>query len=323
MESLVKASKPQSGYGRLASLIMPTIILVAAIIISLNTYNDSRRSELASFNDRATVTANGMTNRLNEYRNLLFSSAAFLSANDEVTQTQWTKFFLSQDAFSRYQGISAISYVKLVNDEDLSAFVTKMRTSDYFGPSYAIRNRAAGPQHALVYATASNNDVKAVLGYDMLSDPMRKAVFEAAASKNVPIGSPPITLATGYKGFFVTLPHKVNGQVDGYVLMSFRFNDLMKAQTTLLGNGLSFRLSDVTDAKKPVTLYTSPQWSNSNDSYTRDITVGGRQWQLVITEPNQNHNGDYFVPAVIMATSLVLVVALYAVLRNEHAARNR
>ena len=292
------------------------VILAAAVAISVNTFNDSRDVALNSFTERSRLTADSMTNRLNGYRDLLYSGRALLDSSQQVTMVEWNRFFRSQDTFRRYEGVSSISYIQNVSEADLPEFTALMRSPNYFGPGYTTNKLSSGPVHGLATVYSSDNDVSSAVGLDLFSDATRKPVYDKAAAQNTAIASPPYKLATGYQGFIVVLPRIINDNVDGFVLVSFRFDDVMRSLLPLNDGTLTYQVTDVSGGINQH-IYTSKNWSNNNDVYTRQLDVGGRTWKLEIAEANDRHTGNYFVPGIIMTTAIVLVAALYVSLRRE------
>jgi signal transduction histidine kinase/CHASE1-domain containing sensor protein len=107
----------------------------------------------------------------------------------------------------------AVSVNVLVTGGELDAFEDAVRSA---GPArfkvteYAAdggRVPAARRDRHLVIALIDPQDGNdQALGFDMLADPMRAALFDRAVAAGEPVGSPPMRLAQGVNGFMVVRP---------------------------------------------------------------------------------------------------------------------
>ena len=302
----------------LTALLAPAAIIILAIIISVNV-NDRFQSELLHrFNHDAEHVLRRATDRLDNYRDFLYGGRALVMSSQSVTPAEWKNFYNQQSIFARYPGISSVAYVKNVATADLPAFEQQMRTEEYFGSSYRLKAQSDRAYHGLVSMYVAQNDLTPIVGLDLFKQDDRNEIYREAEAKGSIIASPPIQLATGYRGYFSVLPVNVGDKLDGYVLISFRYEDLMKR--LFADENFGYKVTDVTEAE-PTELYASVAYDTRGYQQTSVIDVGGRQWQVTITKPIDKRPVGYLLPHAIVATSAVLALAIYLMPRTRYRKR--
>lgn len=293
----------------ISRLVAPLVILALAAVLSFGIADRFNTELLDRFEQDAQDSLELATARLDNYRDLLYAGRAFVVSNQEVSAGGWKSFYNQQSVFERYPGVSSIAYVKSVATADLPAFQAAMRSEKYFGPSYRLGEMSQRPFHGLVTEYVSHNDMSALEGRDMLRLDDRYAVYAAAEAKGSIVSSPPIRLATGYEGFFSVLPVYKQDRLDGYVLSSFRFDDLMRA--LFEDESFGYEVTDVT-GDTPTRLYKSAAYNPKGNMSEQTIEVGERRWKVVMTRDVEDRPVGYLLPAAIMTTALILALTLYA-----------
>jgi hypothetical protein len=290
-------------------LVAPLIILALAAVLSIGIADRFNTELLDRFEQDAEDSLELATVRLDNYRDLLYAGRAFVVSSQKVTSGEWKSFYNQQAVFERYPGVSSIAYVRNVATEDLPAFQVEMRSPEYFGPSYALGEMSQRPFHGLVTDYVSHNDLTAIEGMDLLRLDDRYAVYAAAEAKGTVVLSPPFKLATGYEGFFSVLPVYRDDELDGYILSSFRFDDLMRA--LFEDESFGYEVTDVT-TDEPTRLYKSAAYSPNGNALEQTVEVGERRWKVVMTRDAEDRPAGYLLPAAIMTTALILALTLYA-----------
>lgn len=295
-------------FALLGALVAPLIIVVLAGILSLNVADRFSTELLSRFEKESQDSLRLATIKLDNYRDLLYAGRAFALSSESVTGGEWKSFYNQQSVFERYPGVSSITYVESVRTEDLRAFETKMKSAGYFGPSYELKEMSDRETHGLATAYVSQNDLSAIVGLDLLRLDDRYAVYTSAEAKGTVVASPPFKLATGYRGFFSVLPVYRADRLEGYVLTSFRFDDLMKK---LFEDGsFGYEVTDVT-TNEPQRLYRSASYDPRGNMSEQTLQVGERSWKVVMTREVEERPAGHLLPAAIMTTALVLAATLY------------
>lgn len=304
----MKAKRKRMPRLNISRLVAPLVILALAAILSFGIADRFNTELLDRFEQDAEDSLELATIRLDNYRDLLYAGRAFVVSNQELNAGEWKSFYNQQAIFERYPGVSSIAYVKSVATADLPAFQEQMRAPEYFGPSYSLGEMSQRPFHGLVTDYASRNDMSAIEGMDLLRLDDRYAVYAAAEAKGTIVSSPPFKLATGYEGFFSVLSVYKQDRLDGYVLSSFRFGDLMRA--LFQDESFGYEITDITTAKQ-TQLYKSTAYNPTGNQLERTLEVGDRRWKVIMTRDVEDRPVGYLLPAAIMTTALILALTLY------------
>lgn len=291
----------------LSALTAPVIIVVLAILLAWAVADRFHIEQTDRFKRDAENTLLVTTANLDNYRDLLYAGRAFALSSDTVTNAEWRSFYNQQAIFERYPGVSSVSYVSNVTSDELPSFEVMLKTGDYFGATFMLKPQSDRWEHGITKAYVSQNDLSAVLGMDLLAAQDRYDVYKRAEAKNSIVSSPPFKLATGYDGFFSVLPVYSGNVVDGYVLTSFRFEDLMKRLFSDRSYG--YRVTDVTDSPKSV---YSAGYNSQHNHLSQTLMVGDRSWRVDISQKAPRRPLGDLLPAAIIVTSLILATTLYA-----------
>lgn len=291
----------------ISDVVAPLIIIILAGVLSIGV-SDRFTTELTSrFTNDANTVIRLATNSLDKYRDLLYSGRAFVASSDDVTNLEWQTFYAQQAIFQRYQGVSSVAYVKSVPTSDVATFERTMKTPEYFGSTFSIRKQSTRQLHGYVSAYVSQSDMSAILGIDLLAADDRYEVYKKAETTGSIVSSPQVHLATGYDGFFNILPVYKQNVLDGYVLTSFRTEELMKELFS--DDSFGYKVVDVTS--KPTTLYEK-DFDISQNVLSQKLEVGGRTFKVEVSRPIQKKVAGYLLPAGIMATAVIMATTLYA-----------
>jgi CHASE1-domain containing sensor protein len=292
------------------------LVLLAFMISSVarNASNLLHQNSTEKYNWEISQMSGDLQSTLNNYSNFLYSGRGLILADPDVTNGEWQNFYDSQSTFSRFPGMSSIYYAQVVNASQKNAFVAQMRSNPILGPSYTIKPAGDRSQYLIATLVSSVNNVKAN-GFDLYSTANRKTVYDAAATTGAPVASEQFVLGTGVKGMFIALPVTRDQSVNGFVAVSLRSEDFFsKIIDTNKLNTSSLMISDVTDSKSPVVLYTSanslPVASDKQRSV--NIAFGTRTWKLDFRTPTTvaEHLNEIIVPRLILFVGILLVFIL-------------
>lgn len=313
----LKQAAESRGY-RLGLLIGPLIIIVLAGILSLNVSERFQREQIDKFETQAHDALHFATIKLDNYSNLLYTGRAFVLGSQAITAQEWKTFYNHQSVFSRYPGVNSVAYVSNVSTQDLAAFEAKMATNDYFGSSYQLKDVSERSSHGLISVVVNESELAEVIGLDLTARPERYEVYKAAEEKEAIVASPPTRLATGYDGFFTVMPVRKGEKLDGYVLTSFRFDDLMKE--LFEDDSLEYKVTDVT-SDTPITLYSSLTDRGAVNTFEDIVDVGGRRWKVELSKKADDRPLGYLLPVAILTTGIVMAMTLYAYSRISSTER--
>jgi PAS domain S-box-containing protein len=220
------------------------------------------------FELRVQEIAGALRNRILDYEQVLKGAVALFHASQRVERSEWATYVRALDLQASYPGIRAIGYVQLDHGR---APVT------YVEPADALNARA--------------------IGFDLYSDPARRAAMQQARDTGEPVLSAPVQLLRDRDepqrtGAVMFLPVYRGGatpaamqerrtRLVGFVYGSFRVRDLVE-RTVGDPTGIRLRFIDVTDRDAPVVLFEPDTASRAAAQLERaePIIVRSRTWRL-------------------------------------------
>ena len=310
---------------------LPLVIFVAVLAIGLAMTFFVYRAEEAVIESRFGVYADDSADRVRERveQHIAFLQAAhsfFSALKGEVTHDGFATFVDGLDLDNKLAGIQGIGYARLipVGDEQV---VDQLLTRNYGAghtvwPEQTDQDRRA----SIVLLEPDNERNDVALGYDMFSEPTRRAAMIGAIGIDGPYASAPVELvqeitSDKQSGFLVYVPlrsadtSRVGGEVLGFVYAPFRAGDLHEAALRRsLSLPVVIETTDVTlGSASP--LYRSPDFDNiaKNSAFevTRNFNVAGRNWQMrVVSTPAFGTRTPSPGVFALGSISLLLAVAL-------------
>jgi signal transduction histidine kinase len=132
------------------------------------------------FQSDAKQTAGEIEQRLQEYRSALRAVAGlFKATNGAVTSAQWKNFINDLAPEKYFPGLYGVGYAKLLTPDEISAHVARLRADGF--NDYALHPAGERALYApITYLSMYDDLPPADLGFDMLTEPSRRAAMEKA-----------------------------------------------------------------------------------------------------------------------------------------------
>ena len=204
-----------------------------------------------------------------------------------------------------YPGVQAFEWAPLVLPNERADAET-IGARNYPGFAMVEINPKGGMQpvsirdgyYPVYYVEPLHGNEKAV-GFDLYSNPTRRAAIDAATDHRMLQATARITLVQetgdqyGFLVFYPVFDHTTAAGVEflrGLVLGVFRIGDVVNSdQKPLSDGGMTVEIRDLDAAPSESLLYpkspSSRPGAANRISATRDLSIGGRHWQVVVTEP--------------------------------------
>ncbi|MBL6750769.1 MAG: EAL domain-containing protein [Nevskia sp.] len=325
---------------------MSAAFAVAAlgIAISCAAFRFSRNSEDAEarlrFEQRAAETAAGVQERLRDYRQVLTGAAAILSISGAPDGRQWHDYVASLHIDDAYPGILGIGFVPLVPAAGVPALEASARSEGLAG--FQVWPQGDRPAYAPVrYLEPVNVRNRRALGYDVLSDAVRRQALEQARDRGTPVLTGPVRLvqedqqepqagAVLYvpvyrRGVPLDSVEQRRAALAGWVSGPFRMGDLMHALIGAAIPGIDVALYDGAAAADHV-MFSSAGPGAVIPWAERDVAfdVDGRTWLLRLAAAPAFAGRSDQAPLILGAgilISLLLAAVIAAFGRSERRAR--
>jgi diguanylate cyclase (GGDEF)-like protein len=266
--------------------------------------NARRQAEQAlesSFNFRVRETNERIQQRLQIYEQVLRATAGLFRASNEVSRQEFRLFVDSLRLAQNYPGIQGIGYADVVPPPEKEKHIEAVRKSGF--PDYAIK-----PGHerdfytSIIYLEPFTGRNPRAFGYDMFSEPTRRAAMELARDTGMTAMSGKVTLVqeddkdvqAGFLMYYpiyhddaAGTPLERRANLAGWVYAPFRINDFMRG---LNGEGtLELDIEIYDESISDSSLMFDADKSISAASQARElrsinqVTAGNRSWTVATT----------------------------------------
>ena len=228
-----------------------TLALTAAAWVGIE---HGRFEEARSQFERRTESAEAAVRaRMRSYEQVLRSAAALMAADSNVSRREFHDFIGHLGLDERFPGIQAVGFAERVAADDLAVHMRRMHAD---GPAdYVIRPDGDRPDYfPIVFNEPYTGRNAKVLGFDMYSEPVRRAAMDLArdsagtsiTGKLVLAGEPFRGAQPQQPGFIMYVPvfrrdarllspAARDSVLAGFVFSPFRAHDMMRG---LLDDGL-------------------------------------------------------------------------------------
>jgi signal transduction histidine kinase len=197
-----------------------TLTAVAASLVTVA----ARDRDTARFSNDAQAARDRVQTRVDTYTALLHGAQALFAASEQVQAHEFRTYVEQLELGTRYKGIQGIGFSRLLDPPGARSDSASIAAALRAGGSEAARRwslpRTAGAppaegaeaeHHAIVYLEPLDRRNRAALGFDMYSEPTRRAAMDRARDLGRPAASDPVTLvqeidADKQAGFLIYVP---------------------------------------------------------------------------------------------------------------------
>jgi signal transduction histidine kinase len=288
---------------------------------------EARQRAKIAFDAEVAEVRSDLDATLSAYTQLLRGAAALFAASPHVSREDWHAYISSLNLEQGYPALQAVAFAPTITDAELNGFVQEMRDSGL--PGFVVRPPGKGEQHVVIsYAeppTDANAKARSV-GFDLWSDPGRRAVMEAARVA----GEPRITrkmvlkideLSNPVPAFIMFVPVRRPHQdrVHGYVLSPFRMSALMTELLAHKGKNISLSIHDGEDTRAEQLFFSNhPSADVEQAQFVRreSFAVAGQTWTLIFasrTTGSMAESGRD--PFKLLAGGVLASLLLFALIR--------
>lgn len=262
-------------------------------------YRASIQEQRIEFESRTRHLEDCIVRRITYYEQVLHGVRGFYLNQYKMKPHEFAGYIDALGIEKNFPGIQGISFVPLVSDAQKTAHISTARKSGL--GNYNIKPEGKRPSYAPVTLIEPFNERNArVLGFDYLSDPIRKATIEKARDEDLAVISEKLVLKqedghAAQAGFLMFLPaYRQNAahdtlaarraNIDGWFAASFRMDDLMASTLDEYTRGLGIEVFDGGITSEHSQMYGLPVSARQRlfPRYEAVVPVefGGRQWAI-------------------------------------------
>ncbi|MDP1656351.1 MAG: EAL domain-containing protein [Hylemonella sp.] len=332
------------------ALFIPAIFLLLGLVLTYFLQSSAREAAREALHDefkfRVSEVLGNIDRRLQSYEQILESTAGLFAASNQVGRGDFAEYIRALKLEGKYPGIQGVGFAKRVQDEDKARHVGEMRISGL--ANYDIRPAGQRDVYTpIVYLEPSTWRNHRAIGYDMYSEPVRRAALEKSRDEGKVRISGKVRLVQEtdqdlQSGFLMYLPvyqrkaalptiEERRANLIGWVYAPFRMNDLM---TGILGErfgevGATLNLEifdgDSLQASQQMFSTDGQRHENAQFHAVQRIPLFGHQWTVVIDSlapfeaRMRSDKANIIVLAGTMASMLLALVAWLLVTARERA----
>ncbi len=153
-------------------------LLVTALAARHHEMNDDQNAK-QEFHFACAEIQLRIEERLRAHEQILRAGVAFFADNNGVTRGEWRDFAARQKISRKLPGIQGLGFARLIPREQLARHTQEIRDEGF--PDYRIRPEGERETYSsIIYLEPFTDRNLRAFGYDMLSEPVRRAALERA-----------------------------------------------------------------------------------------------------------------------------------------------
>jgi len=278
------------------------LVLVGGLGLSLALWNHSRelsRSEAqVYFEFRTRDALSRIEQRLLAYEQVLRGVSGLFRADRDLNRAEFAKYVTALSLDEHFPGIQGVGYSLAVQPERLAQHIAAIRKEGF--PTYTLRPEGQRPLYtSIIYLEPFRDRNLRAFGYDMFSEPIRKAAMERARDLDHTAISGKVKLVQETEqdvqaGFLMYVPvYREGAPLDsigsrrrhllGWAYSPFRMNDLMNGVLGERAKDLDIEIYDGREVTPASLLFDSePQEpiKPARFSTQRTLEFAGQVWTL-------------------------------------------
>lgn len=320
-----------------AAVLLLSVLLTGAIWWAVRIQADYLAE--VRFTAIATDVVGAIDKRMRDYEQVLRGGVAYMVAEDmQVGPAEWRSYVAGLRVADNYPGLQGIGLSVRVSPRSVESFEAAMRAAGLEGFSVT----PAGPRedvHAIIYLEPMDLRNRRAVGYDMFSEPTRRAAMSRARDTALPALSGKVTLVqeiTGevQSGSLLYLPLYRPGAAPatvaarrealvGFVYSPFRMADLMHGIVGAWLEDVVLRVHDGAPGAGS-RMFGPGGLPDTGFRRTAALDVYGRRWTIeVAATPALAASLGSPYPMVVLVSGLTISVLLWWLARAMLTERHR
>ncbi len=328
-----------AGHASLTPVAALAITLSITLVSWLITSSFVNGLAAQKFDDEVSDAVLSINKRMEEYEQVLLGAKGLFAASQEVERHEWIMFVRAQSVQERFPGIQGVGYYQRTSPEELPALVEQIQSEGF--PDFNIRPEGERQEYyPIIYIEPLDERNQRAFGYDVFSEPVRRAAVELSRDTGDTTITGKIILVQEItedvqSGFLMMVPVYENGMpagtveerrenIKGFVYSPFRMNDLMQGILGTTVSDIMFSIYDGEPSEETLMFDFATVSSASgriDESFAKTVLmeIGGRTWTLEFTALDSlRSQTDAAVPYIILGIGLALSAILFFVLRSTN-----
>ncbi len=193
-----------------APLLVLVLCLIATVAVTAIYRVTADEKDLDRFHHEADLARNLIVDRFAAQRTILRGAAALFTIHPDLSVADFHTYVRRLRLAQYYPGTLGVGFTRRLHPAEVPEVEATMRASGL--PDFAIYpNHPRDEVHAILRLEPQNERNRVALGYDMFTEPVRRAAMELARDTGSPAITGPVTLvqeidANKQVGFLIYLP---------------------------------------------------------------------------------------------------------------------
>jgi len=316
---------PHAGH---APLLMALLVFVLTLLVTFGAWSSAQRSAEAqlheAFDYRTRDMGYAIGRRLLVYEQVLRGARGYLRGSVDLSRAEFAEYYEVLRLDQSFPGLEALAIASAIPPGALAAHEARVRAEGF--PDYRVHPADGQPRTAISHIQPFNARNLRAFGYDMYSEPVRRAAMAAARDSGQAALSGKVVLvqeggASRDAGFLMYLPVYRSGRdvetveerraaLVGWIYSPFRMKDLMRGVGGIAAPQLDVEIYDGDHMAPDALLYRSPGAGHAGPprfSTATRMAMAGRTWTVrMASSANLEATLDHERPQMVAATGVVL-----------------
>lgn len=329
-------------------LIVLTFGLAASLSLARYAQQLQATSEKNLLVQQTDMLRLALLNHYNAKQQVLLGAAGLFSASDDVSRQEWHAYVQSLGIEQRFPGLQRIGYAESLTADTLSSHIQRMRAEGLTDYVVFPLDASNLPPTAVVFLEPYNEANRRAIGFNMYSDPIRRAAMDRARDTGQPALSGRVALlqnafdpSKAYVMLYV--PVYRNGKptdtvearraaLRGWVYSPLSIEGLIRGTFKYRTAELSIELLDQTEQNpesgetRPIVLFgkegQAAEENRGLEKKSLSLLIAGRQWMVRVRLDSPAQTGNLSAPVVILisgASLTLLICALVLILGSSES----
>ncbi|MEP5938047.1 MAG: CHASE domain-containing protein [Erythrobacter sp.] len=311
------------------------IFLAIAAVTALSVFTielgeaDRERSQMRA---TAQSISSSLERRGNTSSSYLRAGAALFATVDEINLTLFKRFVRELRLDSAYRGAEGIGWAEVVRPADVEAF--EHRIGAEMSDGMAVQHSAHSSPDRLVPVTFLQPDTernRRAMGYDMYSEPNRRAAMDEAERLVRPTASGKIVLVQegggDAPGFLIYMPVFVDGpnqsELKGFVYSPFSAQAFLESAIDSVAIGeIGVQLFDGPENAQNLLAVKDPGLF-TGITIEQEVTIANRPLTLVVESARGEYLSSLSIATLIFGLAVATLLMLMARMLTQQAVEDQ
>ena len=264
------------------------LLVTGALVASVA--NAIRRQDRLNFDYQVSQVAEAINQRIAITSNLLRGTVGLFESSNEVSAAEFRRYVANLELRRRYPGILGIGYSQRLAPAEVAPFERAVRASGR--PDFRVWPATPRAEYnTILYLEPLDRRNAVAIGYDMATNPVRRAAMQAARARGDMVASGKVTLVqeidpNKQAGFLLYLPLYANdgaparGPLRGFVYAPLRVGDLLAGTRGSGPKRIDYQVFDGLRADPAALLRSTFDGRPPAARFVTDrvLDIAGRKW---------------------------------------------